>query len=160
MNNITIRNARIIYRNFKGKGSQYNPEGCRNFSVVIDDEGFANTLMDDGWNVKPLKKRNDSDPQHYHLPVAVVYGPYPPTIRMISQSGGMILNEDTVSMLDWQEITNVDLIIHPREYEVRGQKGIKAYLKSMNVTVQEDELAAEYNAQFGDYDSSKEDMPF
>lgn len=160
MNNITIRNARLIYRNFRGQANQYNPEGRRNFSVVIEDEDFANTLIGDGWNIKPLKKRNDEDPQHYHLPVAVVYGAYPPTIRMISQSGGVILDENTVGMLDWQDIVSVDLIIRPREYEVRGQKGIKAYLKSMNVTVQEDELAAEYNAQYGNYDPAKEDMPF
>lgn len=160
MNNITIRNARLIYRNFRGEGNQYNPEGRRSFSVVIDDEELAKTLMNDGWNIKPLRKRDPSEQDAYHLPVAVVYGKYPPVIRMISQSGGVILNENRVGSLDWQEITNADLIIHPREYEVRGQKGIKAYLKSMNVTVEEDELATEYNAMFGDNTSAEDDMPF
>lgn len=160
MNNLTIRNARIIYRNFSGKGSQYNPEGRRNFSVVIDDPEYARGLEADGWNIKPLKKRKPDEADCWQLPVAVVYGAYPPAIRMISQSGGVILDETMVNMLDWQDIVNVDLIVRPREYEIRGQKGIKAYLKSMNITVQEDELAAEYNAQYGNYGSSNEETPF
>ena len=37
VNPITIKNAKIIYRNFKGEGSAFNPKGKRNFSVVLND---------------------------------------------------------------------------------------------------------------------------
>lgn len=145
MNDLTLRNARIIYKNFSGKSSSYNPDGRKNFSVVIEDENLAQNLLDDGWNVKPLKKREETDPQIYQLPVAVVYGSYPPTIRMISKNIGEILDENTVRRIDYADIVKCDMIIHPRTYEVRGSVGVKAYLKSMNVYINTDELEEDFN---------------
>ena len=160
MNNLTIRNAKIIFRNFSGKGSQFNPQGRRNFSVIIEDENLANDLINDGWNLKPLKKRDENDPQHWHLPVAVNYGAYPPTIILKSGKSKTYLEELTVQMLDWADIVNVDLTIRPRIYEIAGQTGIKAYLKTMGVVVEVDEIAAEY-ADVGDGTfTDEEDTPF
>lgn len=158
-NNLTIRDARIIFRNFSGKATNFTPEGRRTFSVLIDDEGLANALLQDGWNVKTLRKRNPDDPQHYHLPVSVFYGNYPPSIVMISGRTKTVLDESTVQLLDWADIEKVDLTIRPRAYEAAGRKGIKAYLKTMYVTVQEDELAAEYADLDAPY-SNDEDVPF
>ena len=44
VNPITIKNAKIIYRNFKGEGSAFNPKGKRNFSVVLNDPDLVNDL--------------------------------------------------------------------------------------------------------------------
>lgn len=159
MEAITIRNAKIIYRNFSGRQNQYNPEGHRNFSVVIEDEDFAMSLLNEGWNVKPLRKLSDDSPQHYQLPVAVVYGKYPPTIRIITQSGGEVLDEETVNMLDWTDIIDCDMIIRPREYDIRGGHGVKAYVRSMNVRIHEDELASDYKEHMNQF-AVNSDMPF
>lgn len=158
MNNLTIRNARIIFKNLSGKATQYSPAGRRSFSVIIDDETFAETLKNDGWNIKPLRKRDPDEPQHYHLPVAVFYGNYPPAITLISGNTKTMLDESTVQMIDWAEIKKVDLVVRPREYTVSGRTGIKAYLKTMYLTIEEDELAAEY-ADIGE-NHLEEDPPF
>lgn len=159
INNLTIRDAKIIFRNFSGKATNYTPEGRRTFSVLIDDEELVNALRCDGWNVKILRKRNPDDSQHYHIPVAVFYGNYPPSVTMISGRTKTLLDESTIQLLDWADIEKVDLTIRPRPYEAAGRKGIKAYLKTMYVTVQEDELAADY-ADLDAPGSDEEDMSF
>lgn len=156
LNNLTIRNARIIFRNFSGRASQYTPEGRRSFSVVIEDEALARDLIQDGWNLKLLKKRDDNEPNHWHLPVAVFFDKYPPQIVNVSGNNKIALGEDTVSMLDWAEIKYVNLTIRPHEYEIGARKGVKAYLKTMIAFVVEDELL---NDLGGDA-FNNDDIPF
>lgn len=141
--NITIENARIGFRNFTGKESQFNRAGSRNFCIFLESE-LAATLNEDGWNVKFLEPRDpDEDPQAY-LPVEVKYLRFPPKITLITGGGMQILDEETVNILDWAEIKEVDLIVRPYNWELNGKTGVKAYLKTMYVTIIEDELAKKY----------------
>lgn len=158
MNNLTIRDAQIIFRNFSGKPSKFTPEGRRTFSVIIENQDVANGLSADRWNIKELRKRDPDEPTRWQLPVAVNYGPYPPTIFMIVGNNKVLLDESTVSQLDWAEIVKVDMVIRPREYEVGGRKAVKAYLKTMYVTIQEDELAGDY--AYLDHPADEEEVPF
>lgn len=156
-NYLTVRGAKIIFRNFSGKPSQYSPEGRRTFSLVIGDPTLAEQLIADGWNVKPRKPLNDNDPPSWHLPVAVFFGKFPPKIILKNSHGNILLDESSVNMLDWAEIVNVDLTIRPRKYEALGRTGIKAYLKTLAVTVIEDEIEKDY--PIGEF-SDEEDLPF
>lgn len=141
---ILMEDVRIIFRNFAGKEGQYNREGERNFAVILEDEKLVKQLEKDGWNVKYLKAREEGDDEQPYLQVSVGYKNRPPKIVMISSRGRTELNEDQCEILDWADISKVDLIINPYEWLVNGKTGLKAYLKSMFVTIEEDELDLKY----------------
>ena len=142
-NTLTIENAKIAFRNFSGKEGKFNPAGRRNFCLFLDDD-LALKMEQDGWNIKTLVPKNDDDEPQKYVQVTVAFGKILPKIVLITHSGKTMLNEDTVNILDWAEIENVDLMINPSEWEVGGKKGIKAYLKSMYITIVEDELEEKY----------------
>lgn len=153
--NLSVENARIIFRNFAGKEGKFNPAGKRSFCLLLDSD-TAERLEDQGWNVKTLAPRDpDDDPQPY-IQVAVQFGNYPPNIYLISGKKKTKLDEDSVSILDYAEIDNVDLIINPSRWEVSGKSGVKAYLKTLYVTIVENEFEKKYR----DMDEDDDDIPF
>lgn len=143
--NIKIEDARIIFKNFQGKQNQYNAEGNRNFGVVLDED-LAAQLTADGWKVKRLRGKEDGEVGDPWLPVKVKYGDYPPIAVLITSRGKTRLDEETIGQLDWTSIKVVDLIIRPYNYPAMKGKpaGVSAYLKSIYVTVNEDDLELKY----------------
>ena len=143
---VTIKNAKIFSRNFSGKEGKFNPEGRKNFCVYIDDLRDAEAMAEDGWNVRWLEPRDETQERRAFLQVAVSFKNIPPKIILVSKKGQTKLDEDEVNMLDWAEIENIDLTINPSHWEMpNGNRGIKAYLRSMYVTIYEDELDELYS---------------
>jgi hypothetical protein len=145
-NTVLMEGVRIIFRNFSGKEGQYNREGDRNFAVLLDP-ATATAMAEDNWNIKWLKPRDEEEaeePQAY-LPVSVNFKGRPPRIVLITTRGRTNLDEDQIEMLDWADIVNVDLIVRPYEWVVNDKSGIKAYLQSLYVTIEEDPLEMKYN---------------
>ena len=153
-----FENCKIIFRNFKGEQSQYNRAGDRNFCVVIEDKAVADRMAAAGWNIKHLPPLDECEEETSYLPVALSFSNVPPTVVMLSSRGRTHLDESTIDILDYAEIETVDLIVNPYNWEVNGKSGVKAYVKSMYVTIREDELARKY-ATFDTNDPS-DDMPF
>lgn len=155
--NISIENARIVFRNLSGKPDKFNSKGGkRSFSVVIDDPKFAKELKKEGWNVKDFKPRKDEegDPGSF-LQVKVLYSERSnPHIYLCTKKNKTMLNEETVGSLDYAEISSVDLVIRPFEYDVNGKQGVAAYVKTMYVNVVEDEFADKYSYE------EEEEVPF
>lgn len=156
VSNISVENARIIFRNFAGKESKFNAKGKRNFCLLLDQDS-AEDLKDIGWNVKYLNPRDPEDPPQPYIQVAVAFDNFPPNIFMIAGTKKTKLTEDTVSVLDYAEIENVDLIVRPYTWEVNGKGGIKAYVKNMYVTIVENEFEKKYQ-NLEDEDDSE--LPF
>lgn len=153
LDNIVVENARLIFKNFAGEESKFNRAGNRNFCVILDGDS-AEDLRQMGWNIKALRPREDEDEPTYYLQVTVAFGNFPPKVIMISGKTKTVLDEESIDTLDYAEIANVDLIIRPYHWEVNGKEGIKAYLKTMYVTIEQDVFAGKYDCL------DDEDLPF
>ncbi len=145
---ITIYNAKLMYRNFSGKETEYNPKGKRNFCIFLEDD-IAKKIEAEGWTVRWLEPKDKDEPPQGMIAVNVGFGNYPPIIVVISEGRQTKLNEETVDMLDWAEIASCDVILNPYNYTISGRSGVKAYLKSLYATLIVDELAKKYNYHEG-----------
>lgn len=142
---VVMEDVRIIYRNFAGKPDQFQPPNTRMFHVLLDHE-VAQAMFEDGWNVKWFRQVEEGTPPQAHLPVFLKYRKKdgekmkPPKVVLITSNNRTQLDEETVEIIDDVDISTIDLIIRPNEWELNGKSGKKAYVKSIYVTVEEDEL--------------------
>lgn len=140
---VMIDNARLLYRNFAGVAKEFNSEGDRNFCVLLPED-LAKALEDDGWNIKRTRGADD-EPGEPYVQVKVNYNKgRPPRIVLISSSGKRDLGAEEVMILDAADIKTADLVINPYHWEVRGEKGVKAYLKTAWITLDENAFDLKY----------------
>lgn len=138
-----IEGAQLIFRNFSGVESQFNREGDRNFGAILD-QSVAEQMLVDGWNVESCESGEDDAPPVFWIPISVGFKVRPPKVVLITSVNRTMLSEDTIGMLDWADILVADLIGRAYRWEVNGKTGIKAYLQSLYVTINEDELERKY----------------
>lgn len=142
-NEVSLENVQIVFRNFAGEEKKFNAFGTRNFALVLDDDQ-ATMLENTGWNVKRRPPKEEGDDEFRFLSVTVSFKGHPPRLVMLSSRGRTTLDESTAELLDFAEIDNVDLIIRPYDWVVNDNRGRKAYLKTIYVTIHEDDLDLKY----------------
>lgn len=147
--NVTIENARLLggsFRNFSGAPTKFNPAGGdRTFTIVIPDE-LVEPMRADGWPIRMLEARNEDEVAIPILKIKVHYSPTarPPRVVMVSSNKKTPLGEGEVNILDWADIKTVDVVIRGYEWEVNGNSGVKPYLQSIYVVLNESELDLKY----------------
>ena len=149
-----LQNSEVIFRNFAGKADQYNAQGKRQFSIVLDPDR-ADDLSEKGWNVKLLRPRDEDEPPTPFLPVeANMDGAYPPKVFLmcgeqkldgtISVRTKVALDAETIAELDHANFAKIDIIVSPYSWEWNGRTGVKAYAKAIYATVALDPLELKY----------------
>lgn len=155
---IMIDDARIVFRNFSGAPTKFNPKGGdRTFSLVIPDEEVYEALKEAGWNVKKREPRDPDDTPFMHLPVKVKFhdGEFEhlnPIVYLVTNGKRNTLKEDTIFVLDSVDVAHVDLDITPSKWTVNGGTGTAAYLKKMAVVQEVDR----FEDRYGDDDDYEE----
>lgn len=143
LQNATLEEVRIGFRNFGGKEGKFNREGDRNFVIFLDDD-IANQMESDGWNIKTLQPRDPEDEPQKFIKVKLNFRFKPPRVFLVTSRNKTALDESMIDILDWVDIKVSDVIIRPFNYDVNGNTGVAAYLQAIYVTIQEDDLHRKY----------------
>ena len=156
---LQIDDARIIFKNFEGRGDKFNREGDRNSSLLIEDPDTADAMIKEGWNVRIKPARDEDEPPFMRLPIKVKFSDYGPNVYLITGDRRNELDEESIGCLDNIDIESVDMDIRPYDWEVNGKTGRTAYLQSMQVVQRIDRFAAKYADMRGN-DIDDESAPF
>lgn len=136
---LDINDARIINKNFSGIEKQYNPAGTRTFCVILDNATEAQSLSDQGWNIRILKPTDEFPDGGYMLPVEARFGDYPPVIWVRKGDGApMQLEEDAVGELDRMWIKSASMRVSGSEW---APGKIKAYLRELYANLEVNTMA-------------------
>lgn len=145
---LVLEGVEIGFKNFRGEEGAYNRKGDRNFVIFLDND-MATKLSEQGWNIKfpkPLEEPDDEDTRNPYLQVSIGEKGMPPKIVMVDEDNGneVLLNFETMDILDDTVIRYADVIIRPYHWVVNGNSGIKAYLKTLYANIEPDVFGGKY----------------
>ena len=125
---ITIKDARLIYKNFSGAPDAFNRNGVQpNFSVVIPEEDVGYFRDDLMLNVKE-RITKEGDVFHY---LRIKVGKYAEIYLGDDGTNLSLLEPDEYPMLDGIRLSKCDLSISPSSYTSGGKTGTTVYLSEM-----------------------------
>ena len=125
---ITIKDARLIYKNFSGAPDAFNRNGVQpNFSVVIPEEDVGYYRDDLLLNVKE-RITKEGDVFHY---LRIKVGKYAEIYLGDDGTNLSPLNPSEYPMLDQIRLSKCDLSISPSSYTIGGKTGTTVYLSKM-----------------------------
>jgi hypothetical protein len=156
---VQLDGVRVIWRNFEGR-EEFNQTGNRNFTVVLPPE-IAEDMVKQGWSVKSKPPREEGEDTFYYMKVKVSFKFKQPRITLVTKKFDpkldkqrlmrTLLDEEALTVLDMVEFDNVELILSPSRWTVRGESGVTAYLKTGFFFQHQDALEERYaNLPFAD----------
>lgn len=144
-----VDDARIIWRNFSGRPSQYNREGDRNFALIIPNQETADEFLKRGWNVKIKPPREEGEAPFMFINVNVKYGGRrDPEAYLCVGKKKVDLTESTINRLDDVEIDHVIMDLRPYDWSGTGEK-CSAYLQGILVFQNVSRLTARFAEEEG-----------
>lgn len=160
---ISIENTKFIFKtNFSGDPERDTfGSDARKFNIIIPDHDQAMWMADQGFNVKQTKpKPNDEDfVPTYFVSVNVNYDTeWPPKIYLVSGNAEpVLLDEDSVDILDKCYVLNVNATLNPYHNKLTGRSSL--YVRTMYVEqdIEEDPFASRYARRD---ELPDDDMPF
>lgn len=157
--NIAIDNTQFIFRtNFSGNpaNDRYG-DSRRKANLLIPDPAQAQALIEDGFKVRQTSPRPDDDPNtfvpKFYITALLKYRDkngvpmkYPPKVYLVEpEREPVLLNEETVNMIDDIRVKNVKVILNSYEYDpINGGRSL--YIRTMYVEqdLEDDPYAAYY----------------
>jgi len=145
----------LIFRNFSGRPTDYNPNGgirefaiaFKNYNAEFDEEVAKNCdiMAEEGWNIRVKEKGKDGttsyipgasydyDNHRIYMSVKARFDNYPPDIHIIVEGKGRdtLYSEEMTSAIDSLTLHNVSVELSPSHWNDRGTDRIKAYLATM-----------------------------
>jgi len=146
MENITITGASIGLKNFSGRPTPFNDAGGKRTFAVFLNEDEAADYAAQGYPIKRTRPNEESENGDPFMMVTVRFSEngIGPKIVLVNSVGKRLIEEAEVGTLDDYRLKDIDIVIRPYEYDYHGKLGVKAMLKTMYATVEEDEFDKKY----------------
>lgn len=146
-----LNNVKVKYCNFAGNEGRFNEAGNRNFTVVLSEEDYIR-MNEIGMNVKVHPPLHEGDDPTYTMKVNVSYRYYTPKVIIGDGENFHELDKDELNIIDEAEmdgtIIHVDLTFRTSRSAKRTDNyGLSAYLKSIELIIDEDPIVKRYNAR-------------
>lgn len=140
---LSVEGAAIIYKNFAGAPTNFNPNGGKRTFALVLTRSVADMLVEEGWNVKHRPPRDEGDDDLYYTEIVLnMESEYPPRVNLLTRYGDrenlVKLDSETVGLLDNSILVDIDLVIHPYRHGRANAAGatVKGYLKVMYATTE------------------------
>lgn len=135
------------WRNFSGKGGEWNAEGARNFWIEIPED-LAEFMEKDHWNVKHRPDRDDPELMHHIIKININYNSdYPPKIFVLNKRKKTrnLMDESVIYRLDRAYITYADIEFNSYKKERPGGRTTNTgWLQELTIEIEENYLQEKY----------------
>jgi hypothetical protein len=148
---ISIENTNFIWRtNFSGDPERDSfGSDARKANIIIPDTEMALDMRDAGFNVKETRPKEGEEEGFvptYYVAINVNYDTdWPPKIYLVSgDSEPVLLDEESVDILDKCYVLNVNVVLNPYQNQRTGRSSL--YVRTMYVEqdVEDDPFAHRY----------------